>query len=413
MEVRIGRCPRRRLRTSGGLLCLLLVACSSAPGGADRGGRTTTSRSPDTSATSSSASPSTSVPPVPASGAEAAVDAALQDLDLRARVAQLFLVGVPLDDLDGGAPLARSGIGGLFLAGRSEASAGDLAAVTAQWQADAPGPGLWIAADQEGGQVQSLKGPGFEPMPSALAQGRLPADRLAALADGLGKALDSAGVNLDLAPVVDVVPAGTERANAPIGAYEREYGSTAGAVTEAAATIVQGLADAGVTATLKHFPGLGRVERNTDSAAAVTDTVTTAGDDQVQAFGTLARSASAPFVMVSSATYARIDPRNQAMFSSVVLTDVLRGQLRFDGVIVSDDVGNAEAVQAVPPDERALRFLKAGGTMILTVRPDDVPAMIDEVVRGSRHDPGFARTVDAAVRTALLAKARAGLLPPG
>jgi beta-N-acetylhexosaminidase len=60
-----------------------------------------------------------------------------------------------------------------------------------------------------------------------------------------------------------------------------------------------------------------------------------------------------------------------------------------------------------------VRFLKAGGTMILTVQPADVPAMIDEVVGGSRHDPGFAETVDAAVRTALLAKARAGLLPAG
>jgi beta-N-acetylhexosaminidase len=116
--------------------------------------------------------------------------------------------------------------------------------------------------------------------------------------------------------------------------------------------------------------------------------------------------------MASSATYTRIDPRNQAMFSRVVLTDVLRDQLGFDGVILSDDVGNAEAVHAVPPDQRALRFLSAGGTMVLTVEPSDVPTMIDAVLELTEKEPDFARTVDAAVRTALLAKAEAGLLPP-
>jgi len=270
-----------------------------------------------------------------------------------------------------------------------------------------------VAVDQEGGQVQSLQGPGFERLPSALEQGALPPDRLAALTGEVGDALHGAGINLNLAPVADVVPAGTERDNAPIGFYDRQYGSTAPAVTEAAGTVVEELADAGVTATLKHFPGLGRVRANPDTDAGVTDAVTSADDDQVAAFGTLARSPDHPFVMISSATYPRIDGANQAMFSRAVISGVLRDRLQFEGVVVSDDVGNAEAVQAVPPGRRAVRFLEAGGTMVLTVAPDDVPAMIDEVLRTSRDDAGFARTVEDAVRTALLAKAEAGLLPAG
>jgi len=325
-------------------------------------------------------------------------------------VAQLFLVGVPLDDLGAGSAVVRSGVGGVFLAGRSDMAAGDLAATTAQWQAHVPGPGLWVAVDQEGGAVQSLRGPGFARLPSGRTQGALPPDQLAALADDLGEALHAAGVNLDLAPVADVVPAGTEQENAPIGAHDRQYGSTAATVTAAAGTVLAGLADAGVTATLKHFPGLGRVSGNTDSTRGVTDGVTTAGDDQVAAFGTLSRSSARPFVMASSATYSRIDPGNQAVFSSAVLTGVLRDRLGFDGVILSDDVGNAEAVQDVPPGERAVRFLAAGGTMVLTVAPDDVPTMIEAVLEERGQDAGFARTVDAAVRTALLGKARAGLL---
>jgi beta-N-acetylhexosaminidase len=264
--------------------------------------------------------------------------------------------------------------------------------------------------DQEGGAVQTLKGSGFGRLPSAREQGALPEDQLSALAEGLGASLAAAGVNLDLAPVVDVVPPGTEAQNAPIGAFGREYGGTPEAVTAAAGTIVDGLSDAGVTATLKHFPGLGRVSGNTDDTAVVHDTVTTVDDPQLTVFSTLADSPAAPFVMASSAIYDRIDGSEQAMFSAVVLTDVLRGQLGFDGVVISDDVGNADAVAGVAVGDRAVRFVGAGGTLVLTVEADQFEPMVDAVLARAEDDAAFAEVVDAAVRTALLAKARAGLL---
>jgi beta-N-acetylhexosaminidase len=114
--------------------------------------------------------------------------------------------------------------------------------------------------------------------------------------------------------------------------------------------------------------------------------------------------------MVSSAVYSQIDATTQAVFSRVVLTDLLRGQLKFAGPIIADDVGNAEAVQAVPAGERAVRFLAAGGTLVLTVDASLVPGMIDAVLARSAADPIFAAQVDAALHTAMLAKARAGLL---
>ncbi|WP_116450516.1 glycoside hydrolase family 3 N-terminal domain-containing protein [Blastococcus litoris] len=373
-------------------LSLLATACGSEP---PPGPRAQSSSSAPTTTSSAPADP---------------VEAALAGLDRRAQVAQLFVAGVPLDDLGSGDAVAESGVGGLFMAGRSTAPAEELAQVSERWQAAAPGPGLWVAADQEGGDVQTLKGPGFERLPSALQQGSMPPAELAALAQGMGTALRSAGVNLDLAPVADVVPPGNEQANAPIGYFDRQYGSTPEAVAAAAGTVVDGLAGAGVTATLKHFPGLGRVQANTDTSADVTDTVTTADDPQVALFGELAASSAAPFVMVSSATYALIDPDDQAAFSSVVLMGLLRGRLGFDGVVISDDLGNAEAVSDVPPGDRAVRFIAAGGTLLLTVDPELVPEMVDAVLARDASDPVFARTVDAAVRTALTAKQRAGLL---
>ncbi|MFD2090909.1 glycoside hydrolase family 3 N-terminal domain-containing protein [Blastococcus deserti] len=338
------------------------------------------------------------------------VDEVVAGLDRRAQVAQLFVAGVPLDDLASGDALARSGVGGLFLAGRSDAPATELAATAGRWQDLAPGPGLWIAADQEGGNVQTLTGPGFDRLPSALEQAALPPAELTALADGMASALAGAGLNLNLAPVADVVPPGTEDANEPIGYFDRHYGSTPESVSAAVSTVMTALARAGVTPTLKHFPGLGRVQDNTDTSADVTDSATTAGDAQVALFADLARSPAEPFVMVSSATYPQLDPAEQAALSPVVVTDLLRERLDFDGVVISDDLGNARAVRDVPPGERAVRFLAAGGTLVLTVDPTLVPGMIDAVLQRSEADPVFAATVDDAVRTALLAKERAGLL---
>lgn len=393
-------------RVGAGLaaLCLAASACTSNGTGTRPGD----SAAPSARATTATPSPREEAgPPV-----DAQVEAALQRLDRRAEVAQLFVVGVPLHGLDAGDALVRDGVGGVFLQGRSSATASELAVVTGRWTAAAPGPQPWIAVDQEGGLVQSLSGPGFGSLPSAVEQGRLPPDELAALADGMGASLSSAGVTLDLAPVVDVVPPGTEAGNAPIGAFGRQYGGTPAEVVRAAGAVVRGLAAHGVTATLKHFPGLGRVHGNTDTTAGVVDDVTTRHDGQVAAFAALASSRAEPFVMMSSAIYTRIDPTEVAAFSPVVVTHVLRGQFGFDGVVISDDLANAASVAHVPVAERAVRFLAAGGTLVLTLDAGTLAPMAEAVLARDAAEPAFSALVDEAVRTALEAKARAGLLAP-
>ncbi|NYJ08731.1 glycoside hydrolase family 3 protein [Petropleomorpha daqingensis] len=396
-------------RTAGVLLvALALVSCSS--------GKDAASPSSSSPSSSSSAAPTSAAPANPDGlppDQEQQVTAALAALDRRAQIAQLFVVGVPLSGLSAGDALVADGVGGVFLHGRSTASPGDIAAVTGRWTSAAPG-GLrpWVAADQEGGQVQTLQGPGFGDLPSALVQGQLPPDQLAAVADGMGASLGQAGVTLDLAPVADIVPAGTAASNAPIGAFDRQYGSTAAEVVSAAGAVVRGLGAHDVTAALKHFPGLGSVRGNTDTTADVVDHTTPRDGSQVAAFGVLSRNAAHPFVMVSSATYQLIDPSSPAVFSPVVITDVLRGDIGFRGPVITDDVGTAKAVAAVPPGERAVRFLAAGGTLVLTVIAAPLQEMEDAVLARDAADPAFAKQVDAAVRTALVAKARAGLLPP-
>lgn len=280
------------------------------------------------------------------------------------------------------------------------------------WQGQARtasgGIGALLAADQEGGQVQRLTGAGFTSTPSALTLGSTPAE-VARTATLVGGQLAAAGVTVNLAPVADTVTADFARQNAPIGAYDREFGHDPETVSAAVRAAVGSLQGAGVSATLKHFPGLGRVTGNTDlTATGTTDTVTTADDADLAPFRA-GVEVGADLVMVSSALYPKIDPDHRAAFSRAVVTGVLRERLGFRGVVITDDVGAAKAVAAVPVGDRAAQFISAGGDIVLTALPSTVPAMAGAVVARAAADPAFASQVDAAVRRVLDLKVRHGL----
>jgi beta-N-acetylhexosaminidase len=217
---------------------------------------------------------------------------------------------------------------------------------------------------------------------------------------------------MNLAPVADTVPPGLVTVNEPIGKLDRQYGTEPGRVASHSTAFLRGMDDAGVVTSVKHFPGLGRVRGNTDLSAGVTDTVTTRDDPYLQPFRSAVR-AGVPFVMMSSATYSRIDPSHQAVFSPVVIRDLLRGSLGFQGVVISDDLGNAVAVRDRTPAQRALDFFAAGGNMLLTVQPKDIVPMTTAVLNRLPRDAALRRAVDDSVRRVLTAKRDAGLLTCG
>jgi beta-N-acetylhexosaminidase len=334
----------------------------------------------------------------------------LARLPLAARVGQLLMVGVPATGASDAAlrQLARYQVGGVILTGRSYAGIPATAALTARLRATVRGVPPLVATDQEGGAVQVLKGPGFALIPSARSQGRLAPADLRARARTWGGQLRAAGVLLDLAPVADTVPVGA--VNPPIGHFDRQYGSDPATVAAHATAFAAGLAEAGVTPTVKHFPGLGRVTANTDVSSGVTDRTTTRTDPYLGPFRTAIR-AGHPFVMMSSAVYTRIDPARPAVFSPVVVTGLLRGDLHFDGVVMSDDLGAARQVSAVPAGDRAVRFVAAGGDLVLTVTPATLPAMFTALYDRATRDPAFRAAVDRSAGRILLAKQRLGLLP--
>ena len=336
-----------------------------------------------------------------------------QRLTLAQRVGQLFLVGVPADLAGAETVQAVDAYHfGSVLLPKDDDSAAELAAAAAAIQALAPtatgGVRFLVAANQEGGEIQQLSGPGFGVMPSELVQGTWTTSALRAQAQTWGSELHAAGVNLNLAPVMDVVPQATAASNQPIGALDREFGYDPQGNGEHGVAYVAGMAAAGVASVAKHFPGLGRVIGNTDFTSDVVDTVTTADDPYLGSFRAVV-NAGVPYVMVAEATYTQIDPSHLAVFSPVIMR-LLRNGLGFQGVILSDDLGEAAAVASIPAAQRAIDFLDAGGDLITSQDIGPAEQMAAAVVAQASASPSFRATVDADAKRVLAAKQAQGLL---
>lgn len=370
---------------------------------------------PGTASASPDVVPSGSPAP-PASGTPA--DTASQQLaalSLGQRVGQLFMVAAKATGADPGtmAALTKYHVGNVYLSGRSKAGSIATARIVASLTgtvspATTGNLPLFVATDQEGGNVQVLSGPGFSAIPPATAQAGLGGTTLRAEAAVWGKELRSAGVNVNLAPVLDTV-ASPEFApsNGPIGRFQRHYGYSPGTVSELGNAFALGMADAGVAPVVKHFPGLGRVVPNTDISKDVRDKETTRTDPALAPFRAAVTN-GVRWVMLSNAYYDKIDPATIAPFSPVI-SSMLREDLKFDGIIVSDDLCSAAQLEPWGNAERALNFFGAGGTMMVCADPSRIPDMHQAVVQKAQSDPAFMGKVDDAVLTILRVKAASAL----
>ena len=337
-------------------------------------------------------------------------------MSLSQRVGQLFFLGLANDQLGSAeiGAIARDHFGSVtFIQTTTEGVDGVRAvtdAVRAQVsKAATRGVGFFVAVNQEGGVIQALRGPGFSTIPSAAQQGTMDPATLRSDAGTWGRELAAAGVNMNFAPVLDVLPPGSDSQNQPIGVLHRGYGHDPDSVAAHAIAFMKGMRAAGIGPVGKHFPGLGRVRGNTDFVSNVVDNETTPTDPYLDSFRQ-AIHRGLPFVMVALATYTRIDPDHLAVFSPTVMR-LLRGNLGFHGVIVSDDMGAATAVAGVPADQRGVEFLSAGGDMIISKTLAPAEAMAEGVLSRAGSDPAFRPKVDAAALAVLEAKDIFGLLP--
>jgi beta-N-acetylhexosaminidase len=327
-------------------------------------------------------------------------------------VGQTLLVGFRGTDARDVTPLVRRlRPAGLILLPRNVVSVDQVTALTGELQLvarDEGLPTLLFAVDQEGGSVARLaSGAGFSDLPSAMAVGTAADAELArALAAATARELAAVGINLDLAPVVDLA---LDPRNTVIGS--RSYGAEPSLVAAMAAAVVEGFRDEGVLACAKHFPGHGSTD--VDSHVALPRLRATRDEldrrDLVPFRAAIAAGCAA--VMTAHALSA-IDPGTPATLSRATLTDLLRGAMGFRGLVLTDAL-EMQALRhpAVAPEEAGLAALRAGADLL--VFEGDIELVDATVARLDRAlDAGEVSTERLAVSQGRLAAARAAIGTP-
>ena len=333
-------------------------------------------------------------------------------MSLSEQVGQLLMVAVSSNGMGRSekAIVARTRAGSVILLGNSTAGMRATRVVVGRVRDAARSPEgveVMLATDQEGGLVQRLKGPGFARIPSATLQSKQSDGQLRRNAYEWGRQLKSAGIDANLAPVADVVPTGMVWINQPIGQLRRGYGPSPKTVAAKVTAFTEGMNQAGVATAVKHFPGLGRVRGNTDFMTRVVDRTTTRDDAALAGFSA-AIDADVDMVMVSSAIYRKIDDEHRAAFSTMIIGEMLRKDLGFSRIVISDDLA-AAATRTLPPDERPLRFIRAGGDLLIIGDASLATTMADAIKDEASDDPAFAKRVTESAARVVAMKERRGL----
>jgi beta-N-acetylhexosaminidase len=234
-----------------------------------------------------------------------------------------------------------------------------------------------VLIDQEGGRVARLRPPHWRLYPSAACLASLPdpqAERAACLAarliaDDLGRL----GITVDCLPVLDVF---IEGADLVIG--DRSYGCDPERVTRLARAACEGLLEGGVLPVIKHIPGHGRARVDSHYACPLVD----AGYDELSRtdFAPFRALAETPWAMTAHIVYGAVDAQAPATLSRRVIAEVIRGEIGFDGVLVSDDLSMGALGGKL--GERARQALAAGCDLALHCSGD--PTEMEEIAAAAR-----------------------------
>lgn len=270
------------------------------------------------------------------------------DAELRSLAAQMLMVGFKgdsvTDDCDAAHYVRDLGVGAIILfdvdltgsatiGSRNVTSKERLRRMTSQLQRWGKGR-LLIALDQEGGKVARLKPQyGYQPTVSAAAIGRMGlADSTRHYAHLMSQEVAQSGVNVNLAPVVDVLDPDCP----PVGKLDRSYSASPSVIAWQASMFIDEHHKQGVLCTLKHFPGHGSAHG--DSHWGLVDVTDTWQPTELRPFSLLIDQGKADLIMTAHIFNRQLDPDYPATLSHKILTDVLREQMHYDGVVVSDDM---------------------------------------------------------------------------
>ena len=398
---------RRELLRGAALggLALFLAACGSPT--APTPFEPSASSPPPGSPMPSSASPS------PAASASLAAASPSAPLALREKIAGLLVVGFRGSRLDQTpwlrTALREGGLGGVILfdrdqltgARRNVLSPAQVATLVGDLRAAAGRRPIIVSVDQEGGIVTRLSpAQGFPAVASEGDIGRGSNATARTWAKTIATTLANAGINLNFAPVVDL---DVNPKSPAIGALDRSFSADPDVVVERAKIEIEAHRAVAVRTALKHFPGIGSSTTNTDFGVA--DVTKTWSRTELEPFQRLIGSGDADLVMAGHVVNGQLDAtRRPASLSAPIVTDLLRGELAWSGVVVTDDLQAAAITRTFGRDEAILLALEAGNDLLLLANqqvydPRIVTRVVDVVegavgsgrLQASRIDEAFDR----------------------
>ncbi|MDD5098143.1 MAG: beta-N-acetylhexosaminidase [Candidatus Pacebacteria bacterium] len=223
-----------------------------------------------------------------------------------------------------------------------------------------PSP-LFVAVDAEGGYINRLKEKyGFKNIPSAEQMGKGTTEETKNNAILLGQELKDLGFNMDFAPVVDV---NVNPENPVIGYLERSFSNNPDIVYEHASKFIEGLHQNNIISAIKHFPGHG--SSSADSHLGMVDVTNTYKQEELIPYEKLIKDGYSDMVMTAHIVNTNIDPVYPATLSPLFIQNILRNQLGFNGIVVSDDMQMGAIVDNYGFDEAIVKAINAGCDMLI------------------------------------------------
>ena len=344
------------------------------------------------------------------------IEKAMNNMTLEQKIGQMFIVCTDSLDFDAETQLTgpaeetlkKYQPGGVILFSFNLKDRQQTARFIDDMQARSKIP-LFIAVDEEGGNVARVAGTEgmnttvFPPMAEVGRRGDLKEARK--VGTTIGQDLSQLGFNLDFAPVADVM---TNESNTEIG--DRSFGSDPKLVSDMVSEVVQGLQSQGVSATLKHFPGQGDSGEDTHRGYVNLDTsIDRLRDVEFVPFEGGIR-AGANLVMVSHVAVSNITQNEvPASLSSLMVKDILREELQFDNIIITDAMNMKVITKFYDPAQAAVMAVQAGNDMILM--PDDFQEAYSGILEAVEEGDLSERAINDAAERIITVKIRRGIIP--
>lgn len=264
---------------------------------------------------------------------------------------------------------------------------------------------LFLAVDQEGGTVARM-GPPFTQIPDAASLGSSGCDLVNHYSKLTAREMYLVGLNLNLAPVLDVSPAASK------GVMERRsFGHDPSLVSRCGVAAINMTQGEKVMATAKHFPGLGRAQRDPHHDLPVISASRDDLDrDDLPPFKA-AIQANVACVMTSHTLYPALDPEKPSTFSPTILRDLLRDQLGFDGVVITDDLEMGAVAERYSQEAAPIAALRAGADLLLVCNDLEIMYRTAAAV-GDGLDRGLLDPQDLALSLRRVEKLRKTFLEP-